>query len=99
MSLLWPTRLKAETTVLVRLGRVLHWLSIALAVVVGLLGIFARGQRAPCNPFGQHLPGAIVCPPPPTWLEEWGTPILFAFAAGLLVALIGRTLRYVLAGE
>jgi hypothetical protein len=92
MSLLWPTRLKAETTVLVRLGRVVHWLSIALAAVIGLLGIIARGQRAPCN-------GEPWCPPPPTWFEEWGAPILFAFAAGLAVALIGRALRYVLSGE
>jgi hypothetical protein len=95
MSLFWPARSKAETTVLVRLGRVLHWVSVLMAVAIILLGPFARGQRAPCYPHGQW----DICPPPPSWFEEWGAPILFAFAVGAVVVLIGRALRYILAGE
>lgn len=95
MGIFWPSRLKAETTVLVRLGRVLHWLSVGVAVALVLLGYFARGQRAPCYPQGQW----DICPPPPTWFEDWGQSVLFALAIALVVALGGRALRYVLAGE
>lgn len=95
----WPGRMKTETTALVRLGRVVHWLSVAAAVAIGLLGYFARGQRAPCNRFEQYVPGGVPCPPPPTWFEDWGASVLFALAVALAVALIGRALRYILAGE
>lgn len=95
MSFFWPATLKAETTVLVRLGRVLHWASVATAVAATLLGVFARGQRATCYPQGQWN----ICPPPPTWFEDWGAPVLFALAVALVVALVGRALRYILAGE
>ena len=95
MSLFWPGRVKTETTVLVRLGRVVHWLSVAVVVAIVPLGVFARGQRAPCYPQGTW----DICPPPPSWFEDWGAPLAFALAVAFMVALAGRASRYILAGE
>ncbi len=94
MNFFWPTRRKAETTALIRLGRVAHWLSIAFAAAFALAGIFARGQTT-CDA-EPWLPG---CPPPPTWFEDWGAPILASLAAAFVISMIGRGFRYILAGE
>ncbi len=38
MGLLWPTRLKSPTTVLIRLGRVAHWIAAGISILA--TGIF-----------------------------------------------------------
>jgi hypothetical protein len=39
MNFFWPTRLKLAPGLLARLGRVLHWLSIPLAIFLAVLGL------------------------------------------------------------
>lgn len=72
MNWLWPQKQHTETTALIRLGRVLHWVSIGLGAFIIFIGIFG---------FNSQSDG------------------LFFASFGLVVALIGRGLRYVLADE
>ena len=39
MNFLWPTSLKTEPGLLARFGRVLHWLSIPMAVLLAHVGL------------------------------------------------------------
>lgn len=39
MKWLWPRHSHTETTALIRFGRVLHWASIAIAILVALIGL------------------------------------------------------------
>lgn len=59
-SLLWPTTLKAEPTVLTRTGRVLHWTATGLASLFLLLipAIATNGDPVDQNIVGFVFAGA-----------------------------------------
>lgn len=98
-SFFWPTEIKSQTTALVRLGRVLHWLSLVVSAGLVILAFVARGERAPCGEQGPWCDygGCLPCPHL-TFFDEWGGAI-FSAAFALGVALVGRAFRYVFAGE
>lgn len=56
MNFFWPTNLKAEPGIVARLGRVLHWLSIPLAIFIAYLGL----RRPPEEWLTTELWGAII---------------------------------------
>lgn len=77
MNFFWPTEPDPDPGILARLGRVLHWLSIALGaffVAGGLAIVLVDGLHEFSGGFGFVL-------------------------GGVMVALAGRGLRYILAGE
>lgn len=84
-ALLWPKHAKTETTVLVRFGRVLHWLTIAPAALCLLAGILGTVQSW-IWVFERHTQ--------PDHLY-----LLFGMLGALAFLLIGRGLRYIFAGE
>lgn len=100
MRWLWPRSL-AEDTVLVRLGRVLHWGFVVAGVLAFLYGGLVaadtwhqwQAQKADLPP----LPAGFVVVGQEPW-RLWATVGLGGLA-GFLLALVGRSIRYVLAGE
>jgi nicotinamide riboside transporter PnuC len=88
-AFLWPKTIKSETTVVVRLGRVLHWFCAIVAgivvtstVVINSMAVYERAE----------MPSEV------TVAEVWG-PVLGAVAFALAFLLFGRALRYVFSGE
>ena len=52
MNWLWPRQLHAETTALIRLGRVLHWTFVALAISAAIFTLPNEGIKM--------IPAALV---------------------------------------
>ena len=97
MSFLWPTKNKAEPTILGRLGRVLHWSLTLLAVPAALIGLWMLFSANAYD--GCVGPTAEACETADWWagqLRSMGTYALLAAAGSFIV---GRVSRYVLSGE
>lgn len=115
-SFVWPATQKAETTVAVRLGRVLHWITVALAAAMLAITVYMwideesripAAQQAHAAWEARHPIGAdgyrvgrndMFDYEPSIPNEEFG-PYAAAAAIAALLALFGRGLRYIIAGE
>ncbi len=84
MSFFWPTNLKADPGALARLGRVLHWIALILAA-----GLIWAGWSVGVS----HLEYELLTW---TWIMRAMGPWL---VGAVLVAQLGRGLRYIFAGE
>ncbi len=83
MSLLWPDISKADTTIVGRFGRVLHWLSLAIAAITCVVTVWtwkADGWNE-------------------TTLDRQIDFVVGPFIAALVIYAAGRALRYILSGE
>ncbi|MCP3735637.1 hypothetical protein M9979_12210 [Sphingomonas sp. RP10(2022)] len=93
----WPNERIYPANFMVRAGRIVHWLALGLAAlvlligVVGLVASFLREPPAP-NVFDQFTPAVD---PRPQQIATCIEAIVFA----PLIALVGRSFRYLLAGE
>lgn len=94
--LFWPTKLKAEPTLLGRLGRVLHW-SLTLvavpAVVIGAWMLMDAGRAESC------VSPAEACETAIWWAGRLRVMATYAFIAAGGAFVAGRVSRYVLSGE
>lgn len=84
MSFFWPTNIKPAPGAVARLGRVLHWISLLLAIAALVTGVVSVQSQASYQVLSFHL--------------FWNTmgPV---FMAAVGIALFGRGLRYILSGE
>lgn len=122
---IWPQRQKDETTVSIRLGRVLHWIGVGIFVLLLLTSVAVAistassasqsaqahaewETRHPIDTNGDRLPTPRPAsadefwsdPDPEPYVQqfEWGLVLAFP-AVGAVCAMIGRGLRYIIAGE
>ena len=109
----WPRTPHAETTVLIRLGRALHWVTVALAacalataVIVGWDSIQNATRTAEAarqwdvsHPDGRPREDALYDERPYESEAFLGTALLCGIAAAFGIAVSGRGIRYILAGE
>lgn len=109
----WPRSRHLETTVLIRLGRMVHWLSVGvaaasimLAVVIGVGSLDSASRNAEsirqwdiAHPTGQADPADPYEVRPYPMEPYLGSALLFGTLAALSVALAGRGVRYILANE
>ena len=101
LSILWPTKLKADSTVLVRFGRALHWLAAVGSGLLLSVSIFQcvwvpQAWEANGTPVGAY--GLVRSFNDFTFFAAYHG-LLDMSAISLAVLLIGRMLRYILAGE
>lgn len=110
---LWPKAPHPETTVLIRLGRTIHWVAVfaaagafALSVVLGWDSVTHAAQSREnarqwdiAHPNGRPSTNAIYDERPYVADDFLGTALLVGAAAALGIALSGRGIRYILAGE
>lgn len=96
LSLLWPTTKKPEPTLLGRLGRVMHWVLTASAVLAALVGLLMLSQAHSAY---ECLSPADVCETARWWASRLRTMATQALLAAAAVFLIGRATRYVLSAE
>jgi len=119
---IWPRDIQSETTVLIRLGRIVHWLCIVgaclvflTAIIVGLgslsdakrsaeaahqwdLAQLEAQRSSPPLPKGYTL-DSIGGERPYVTDSEFIPIAIMGFVAGIVLAVAGRSARYVLAGE
>lgn len=107
---LWPQR-TSETGVLVRIGRMIHWMATGLGVAVALFAVTVVIARAENRPeslraiadWDRRHPSGTVGPDEydyrPYEVQIEPEIILWCAIGGLGLSLAGRGLRYVLADE
>lgn len=121
----WPKSQKTDTSIAVRLGRVLHWIGVGMFTLLLLGGVVMAVSTASNasasvqqhaewetrHPVGAN--GSRVGTPRPAdadeyWSDpdqepylqhvEWGLVLAFPIV-GAAFAMVGRGLRYIIAGE
>lgn len=97
-SVIWPRKIHAETSARIRAARVIHWIASGAALVVLCVSIigfsFVATWAPPPNYFENLEAGSAPAQIPPTYIEPIETLLL-----ALLIAAIGRGVRYILADE
>ena len=76
LSVLWPTRIKPESSIVIRIGRVIHWLATAMAVAMAIYSLVARTDY----PITQMLFSTEIA----------GAPFVYLFGRGLRYILAGE---------
>ena len=125
---LWPKRLKDAPSAVARLGRVIHWACVALALVVGVAGLWetyltyenaseSRIEIANWDKGHPTVPLEKLTDRQFEVVEKWwvdnewtdedrpfevtpeNAPLAMGVGFALLILMLGRGLRYVLASE
>jgi hypothetical protein len=114
-DLFWPTKIKPEPGMLVRIGRLIHWLgaacfafaAVGALIMLGGLG-YQLATRPPPQPkpdwaaFGDLVsrsPGGVAPPPPLDPATSVLNIVVPLMLVSVAIYLGTRAIRYVLAGE
>ncbi len=76
LGFLWPTRIKPESSIIIRIGRVVHWLAAAIAIAMAIYSLVARTDY----PLADML----------LTTEIAGAPFVYLFGRGMRYILAGE---------